>query len=126
AAPQPRFPARVLGAHTRQRIYGCGLLEDGGTRGFYQIAYDRKDFIELDMETMTFTAVDMETKAKTMWEENRAEAQQLKRYLENTCTEALRKYVSYGRAVLERKEPPTVRVSGKEADGILTLSCRAY
>ncbi|NXL87209.1 HA1F protein, partial [Alectura lathami] len=28
------------GSHTRQEMYGCDLLEDGGIRGFYQIAYD--------------------------------------------------------------------------------------
>ncbi|NWH55607.1 HA1F protein, partial [Fregata magnificens] len=28
------------GAHTLQHMYGCDLLEDGSTRGFYQQAYD--------------------------------------------------------------------------------------
>ncbi|XP_075594608.1 class I histocompatibility antigen, F10 alpha chain-like isoform X2 [Balearica regulorum gibbericeps] len=108
-------------------MYGCDLLEDGGTRGYYQFAYDGRDFITFDMDTMTFTAVDAAAQiTKRKWEEARTEAERLKQYLQNTCVEWLRKYVSYGQAVLERKERPTVRVSGKETPGILTLHCRAY
>ncbi|KAM6307687.1 class I histocompatibility antigen, F10 alpha chain-like, partial [Podargus strigoides] len=112
---------------TRQRMYGCDLLEDGSTRGFYQNAYDGKDFVAFDMATMTFTAADeaaLITKQK--WEKDGTEAERWKYYLQNTCVEWLKRYVSYGRSVLERKERPAVRVSGKEAHGILTLSCRAY
>ncbi|KAK4805530.1 hypothetical protein QYF61_004469 [Mycteria americana] len=46
------------GAHTVQRMSGCDLLEDGSTRGFYQHAYDGRDFIAFDMDTTTFTAAD--------------------------------------------------------------------
>ncbi|XP_074020782.1 class I histocompatibility antigen, F10 alpha chain-like [Numenius arquata] len=115
------------GVHTRQRMSGCDLLEDGSTRGFYQNAYDGRDFIAFDMDTMTFAAADAAAQiTKRKWEEDGTVAEDKKLYLENTCIEWLRKYVSYGRAVLERKERPTVRVSGKEAHGILTLHCRAY
>ncbi|XP_063174830.1 class I histocompatibility antigen, F10 alpha chain-like [Chroicocephalus ridibundus] len=115
------------GVHRVQTMYGCDLLEDGSTRGYSQYAYDGRDFIALDMDTMTFTAADAGAQiTKRKWEEDGAEAEQWKQYLKNTCIEWLRKYVSYGRAVLERKEPPAVRVSGKEAHGILTLRCRAH
>ncbi|KAM9263862.1 class I histocompatibility antigen, F10 alpha chain-like isoform 1-T1 [Morus bassanus] len=115
------------GAHTWQRMAGCDLLEDGSTRGFYQEAYDGRDFIAFDMNTMTFTAADVGAQIiKRKWEEDGTVAERHKHYLENDCIEALRKYMSYGQAVLERKEPPMVRVSGKEAQGILTLHCRAY
>nr|ALP32500.1 BF2 [Nipponia nippon] len=115
------------GAHTRQSMYGCDLLEDGSTRGIYQNAYDGRDFMAFDMDTMTFTAADTGAQiTKRKWEEDGTVAEHWKHYLQSTCIEWLRKYVSYGRAVLERKEPPAVRVSGKEAHGILTLYCRAY
>ncbi|XP_074875399.1 class I histocompatibility antigen, F10 alpha chain-like [Buteo buteo] len=114
-------------AQTRQRMYGCDILEDGSTRGYWQIAYDGRDFIAFDLDTMTFTAADAAAQiTKRKWEEDGSVAEQQKHYLKNTCIEWLRKYVSYGQAVLERKEPPVVRVSGKEARGILTLYCRAY
>uniref|UniRef100_A0A8C0BVG5 Ig-like domain-containing protein n=1 Tax=Buteo japonicus TaxID=224669 RepID=A0A8C0BVG5_9AVES len=127
AAPQPHFPGRVSGAHTWQRMVGCDILEDGSTRGYWQYAYDGRDFITFDLDTMTFTAADAAAQiTKRKWEEDGSEAERQKHYLKNTCIEWLRKYVSYGQAVLERKEPPMVRVSGKEARGILTLYCRAY
>ncbi|KAM6107068.1 class I histocompatibility antigen, F10 alpha chain-like isoform 5-T5 [Phoenicopterus ruber ruber] len=114
-------------AQTWQRMVGCDLLEDGSTRGYWDIAYDGKDFIALDMDTMTFTAADAAAQiTKRNWEVDGTFADHLKHYLENTCIEWLRTYLSYGRAVLERKEPPAVRVSGKEAHGFLTLYCRAY
>ncbi|KAM7074449.1 class I histocompatibility antigen, F10 alpha chain-like [Ciconia maguari] len=125
--PDPPRPHTGLEAHTVQCMLGCDLLEDGSTRGFYQNAYDGRDFIAFDMDTMTFTAADAAAQiTKRKWEEDGTEAERWKHYLKNTCIEWLRKYVSYGQAVLERKESPTVRVSGKEAHGILTLSCRAY
>ncbi|XP_064900201.1 class I histocompatibility antigen, F10 alpha chain [Columba livia] len=116
------------GVHTVQRMIGCDLLEDGSTRGYWQYAYDGKDYISLDLDTMTFTAADVAAQnTKRKWEKDGTVAEQQKHYLENTCIEWLRRYVSYGHNVLERKEPPTVRVSASEAhDGILTLRCRAF
>ncbi|KAM6228122.1 class I histocompatibility antigen, F10 alpha chain-like [Porphyrio hochstetteri] len=115
------------GAHTFQSIVSCDLLEDNSTRGYWQIAYDGRDFIAFDMDTMTFTAADAAAQiTKRNWEADRTVTEHMKHYLENTCPEWLRKYVSYGQAVLERKEPPTVRVLKKETQGILTLHCHAY
>ncbi|XP_054663544.1 class I histocompatibility antigen, F10 alpha chain-like isoform X2 [Grus americana] len=115
------------GAHTLQRMYGCDLLEDGSTRGYWQDAYVGRDFIAFDMDTMTFTAADAAAQiTKRKWEADGTVAERQKHYLQNTCVEWLRKYVSYGQAVLEKKERPTVRVSGQETPGILTLHCRAY
>nr|ARA68496.1 MHC class I antigen [Egretta eulophotes] len=115
------------GAHTLQRMVGCDLLEDNSTKGYMQKGYDGRDFIAFDMDTMTFTAADAAAQiTKRKWEVDGTEAERWKLYLKDTCIEWLRKYVSYGRAVLERKERPVVRVSGKEAHGTLTLSCHAY
>uniref|UniRef100_A0A8C4U008 Ig-like domain-containing protein n=1 Tax=Falco tinnunculus TaxID=100819 RepID=A0A8C4U008_FALTI len=126
-APQPRLPGRVSGAHTIQVISGCDILEDGSVRGYYQDAYDGRDFLTLDVNTMTFTASDEASQiTKRKWEQDASVTVPWKNYLENTCPEWLRKYVSYGRAALARKEPPTVRVSRMATPGTLTLYCRAY
>ncbi|NXY50970.1 HA1F protein, partial [Ceuthmochares aereus] len=115
------------GAHTLQRRYGCDLLEDGSINGFYQAAYDGKDFIAFDMPTMTFRVWDTVAEVtKRQWEEEGEKAKQWKDFLENTCVKWLRKYLSDGQPVLERKELPTVQVTGKEAEGILTLRCHVY
>uniref|UniRef100_A0A493TJ94 Ig-like domain-containing protein n=1 Tax=Anas platyrhynchos platyrhynchos TaxID=8840 RepID=A0A493TJ94_ANAPP len=115
------------GSHTLQRMYGCDLLEDGSIRGFDQRGYDGKDFLTFDKDTLTYTAADAAAQiTKRKWEEDGSDSAQTKYYLENTCIEWLRKYVSYGKDVLERTERPKVRVSGMEANKILTLSCRAH
>ncbi|NWW88994.1 HA1F protein, partial [Rhynochetos jubatus] len=127
AAPQPHHSGRVSGAQTLQRMYGCDILEDNSTRGYYQHACDGMDFISFNMDTMTFTAADRAAQiTKNKWEADDTVAEGLKQYLSGTCIEWLEKYVSYGRATLERKEPPTVRVLGKEDNGALTLCCRVY
>ncbi|XP_068027257.1 class I histocompatibility antigen, F10 alpha chain-like [Melanerpes formicivorus] len=114
-------------AQVRQQMYGCDLLEDGSTRGYYQIAYDGRDFIAFEKDSMSFTAADQAAViTKRKWEEDGAEAERLKHYLENTCVEWLKRHLSYGQAELERREPPTVVVSKRESQGILSLSCRLY
>ncbi|XP_067169716.1 class I histocompatibility antigen, F10 alpha chain-like [Apteryx mantelli] len=115
------------GYHTVQAMYGCDLLEDGGIRGFYQDAYDGRDFLAFDKDTLTFTAADAAAEiTKRKWEADEAIAEGWKHYLENSCIEELQIYVEYGKATLERRERPAVRVSGKESHGLLTLSCRAH
>nr|AIY62735.1 MHC class I antigen [Gallus gallus] len=114
------------GSHTVQWMYGGDIVEGGPIRGYYQMAYDGRDFTAFDKGTMTFTAAVPEAvPTKRKWEEGDY-AEGLKQYLEETCVEWLRRYVEYGKAELGRRELPEVRVWGKEADGILTLSCRAH
>nr|ACA64778.1 MHC class I antigen alpha chain 1 [Meleagris gallopavo] len=115
------------GSHTVQRKIGCDILEDGTTRGYHQVAYDGRDFIAFDKDTKTFTATVPEAVlTKRRWEDDGSVAERFKHYLEETCVEWLRTYMERGKAELERREPPEVRVWGKKADGILTLSCRAH
>ncbi|XP_054035288.1 uncharacterized protein LOC104308126 [Dryobates pubescens] len=112
---------------TLQQIHGCDLLEDGSTRGYYQSAIDGRDFLALNEDMKTFTAADQAAVlTKRKWEEDGTVAEHWKHYLEKTCVEWLKRYLSYGQAELERREPPVVRVSGKESQGILSLSCRLY
>ncbi|XP_010131337.1 PREDICTED: class I histocompatibility antigen, F10 alpha chain-like, partial [Buceros rhinoceros silvestris] len=90
--------------HVIQTMYGCDLLEDNSTRGYWQHAYNGRDFIAFDMDTMTFTPADdgaLITKRK--WEVDRSVAERWRHYLTTTCIEWLRKHVSYGRPMLERK-----------------------
>lgn len=87
-----------------QNMYGCDLLEDGSIRGFDQHGYDGRDFIALDKDTLTYTAADAGAQiTKRKWEQEGTVAEQTKFYLENTCIEWLRKYVSYGKDMLERR-----------------------
>ncbi|XP_072213834.1 class I histocompatibility antigen, F10 alpha chain-like [Excalfactoria chinensis] len=74
-------------------MYGCDILEDGTTRGYYPRAYDGRDFIAFDKDTMMFTAVVPEAvPIKRKWEEG-GDAEGWKHYLEETCVQWLRSYI---------------------------------
>uniref|UniRef100_A0A8C7EDT8 Class I histocompatibility antigen, F10 alpha chain-like n=1 Tax=Nothoprocta perdicaria TaxID=30464 RepID=A0A8C7EDT8_NOTPE len=114
------------GYHTVQRMCGCDILENGEIRGYEQYAYDGRDFIALNKDALTYTAADSAAViTKRKWEQA-GEPERMKNYLDEICVEWLRKYVEYGKAALERREPPAVKVSGREDDERLTLSCRAH
>ncbi|XP_060763824.1 BOLA class I histocompatibility antigen, alpha chain BL3-7-like [Neoarius graeffei] len=104
------------GVHTLQVMYGCELDDDGTTRGYFQFGYDGEDFISLDLRTLTWiTATPQALINKNKLDSTGAEAHHWKRYLESTCIEWLKKYVSYGRETLERKVRPEASVFHKHS-----------
>ncbi|XP_054443518.1 major histocompatibility complex class I-related gene protein [Pteronotus mesoamericanus] len=116
------------GFHTYQRMIGCELLEDGNTTGFLQYAYDGEDFIIFDKDMLSWTAVDNVAHIiKRMWEANQHELQYQKNWLEEECVAWLKRFLEYGKDILQRTEPPLVRVNRKETfPGITTLFCTAH
>uniref|UniRef100_W5KZ78 Class I histocompatibility antigen, F10 alpha chain-like n=1 Tax=Astyanax mexicanus TaxID=7994 RepID=W5KZ78_ASTMX len=101
------------GVHTVQWMYGCELDDDGTKRGYDQFGYDGEDFMSVDLNTLTWTApTPQAVKSKHKLDAQR-EAYSVKNYLENICIEWLKKYVGYGRSVLERKVPPEVSLFQK-------------
>ncbi|KAI4902591.1 hypothetical protein NFI96_022743 [Prochilodus magdalenae] len=103
------------GVHTLQRMYGCELDDDRTKRGYDQYGYDGEDFLSLDLNTGTWTAVN--AKAVTIrqkWEETFTAAY-AKNYLESTCIDELNKYMEYGRSTLERKVPPKTDLFQKDS-----------
>ncbi|XP_034369619.1 major histocompatibility complex class I-related protein 1 isoform X3 [Arvicanthis niloticus] len=109
-------------------MIGCELLEDGSTTGFLQYAYDGQDFIIFNKDTLSWLAVDNVAHiTKRAWEANLHELQYQKNWLEEECIAWLKRFLEYGRDVLERTEPPVVRTTRKETfPGITTLFCRAH
>lgn len=85
-------------------MYGCELEHDGTTRGYYVFGYDGEDFISFDKNNLTNIAANPHAVIfKKKWDLNRAKAQYCKAYLENTCLERLKNYVSYSKDTLEKK-----------------------
>ncbi|KAK3520963.1 hypothetical protein QTP86_015713, partial [Hemibagrus guttatus] len=104
------------GVHTVQVMYGCELDDDGTVRGYDQFGYDGEDFISFDLKTLTWIAPTPQALiTKNKWDNNPGTTVNLTNYLENTCTDWLKKYVSYGRETLERKDPPTASVFQKHS-----------
>ncbi|CAM4656076.1 unnamed protein product [Lepidochelys olivacea] len=117
------------GFHTLQIMYGCELRGDGSIGGFYQDAYDGRDFISLDKNLETWVAADDAAQiTKWKWEADRGFTQGWRAYLEGTCIEWLGKYLEYGKETLQRREPPRVQVSDRPSwdGGLTTLSCRVH
>ncbi|XP_077013285.1 major histocompatibility complex class I-related protein 1 isoform X2 [Tamandua tetradactyla] len=116
------------GFHTYQRMIGCELQENNSTTGFLLYAYDGQDFIIFNKDTLSWTAVDhVAYTTKRAWEANLNELQYQKNWLETECVAWLKRFLEYGKDILQRTDPPLVRVNHKETSpGITTLFCRAH
>ncbi|XP_072471970.1 BOLA class I histocompatibility antigen, alpha chain BL3-7-like isoform X2 [Notamacropus eugenii] len=120
------FNQSAGGVHTIQSMYGCEVSPElTFLRGFRQIAYDGRDYISLDLETLTWrTEVPQAVNTKRKWEE-RSEAERWKVYLEETCVLWLKKYLEMGKDTLMRRDPPSARVTRHTAPHWeVTLQCR--
>ncbi|XP_072473180.1 patr class I histocompatibility antigen, B-2 alpha chain-like isoform X2 [Notamacropus eugenii] len=121
------FNQSASNVHTFQRMLGCDVSPElTFLRGFRQYAYDGRDYIALDTETYTWTAVvPTAVNTKHRWEVERP-AERYKAYLEETCVQRVKKYLEMGKEVLMRTDPPSTRVTRHTAPhGEVTLRCRA-
>ncbi|XP_053158723.1 major histocompatibility complex class I-related gene protein-like isoform X2 [Hemicordylus capensis] len=112
------------GLHTWQRVFGCEVSEEGRQRGYYRYAYDGRDFISLDRETLTWIATDTKAEmVKRKWEAEPSIFQGRRYFMEEECTKFLQKFLEYGKQTLLRTEQPIVKVN---YDGLETLICHAH
>uniref|UniRef100_A0ACB8EF81 Uncharacterized protein n=1 Tax=Sphaerodactylus townsendi TaxID=933632 RepID=A0ACB8EF81_9SAUR len=110
-------------------MYGCQVELDGlPNGGHFQYAYEGKDFLSLDKETLTWTALTPPAQiTKRKWEAEKSIAEYWKTYLEEICVEWLWRYLDYGKKTLLRTEAPAVKVARKAGyDGRETLICQAH
>uniref|UniRef100_A0A8C5WKQ9 Ig-like domain-containing protein n=1 Tax=Leptobrachium leishanense TaxID=445787 RepID=A0A8C5WKQ9_9ANUR len=85
------------GFHSFQLMYGCELMDDGSTRGYWQYGYDGKDFLALDTERRVYYPItDQAQLSAQKWNspEQRA-GKRAKDYLEKNCIEWLKTYMDY-------------------------------
>uniref|UniRef100_A0ABM5FF20 Class I histocompatibility antigen, F10 alpha chain-like isoform X2 n=1 Tax=Pogona vitticeps TaxID=103695 RepID=A0ABM5FF20_9SAUR len=123
-----RYYNQSGGFHSLQRMYGCELRASGSKGGHYQFAYDGRDYLALDKETLTWTAADSKAQiSKEKQEKDPAIAPYWKGYLEEICIEWLHRYLDYGKETLLRRDRPVGKVTRKEGyDDRETLVCQAY
>ncbi|XP_060225094.1 H-2 class I histocompatibility antigen, K-D alpha chain-like isoform X2 [Meriones unguiculatus] len=115
------------GSHTFQSMYGCHVGPDGRLlRGFRQFAYDGNDYIALNEDLRSWTAMDTAALiTKRKWEEA-GDAERRRAYLEGTCVESLRRYLELGKDTLLRTDPPKAHVTHHpKSQGDITLRCWA-
>ncbi|KAI5611120.1 major histocompatibility complex class I UBA precursor, partial [Silurus asotus] len=104
-----------LEGHTLQRMYGCESDDGGIIRRYDQYGFDGEDFISLDLETGTWTAVKPQDEIlKSNWESN-GYTTRWKNFLEHDCIDLLNTFVNYGRVTVERKVRPETSLFRKEA-----------
>uniref|UniRef100_A0ABM5FF26 Major histocompatibility complex class I-related gene protein-like n=1 Tax=Pogona vitticeps TaxID=103695 RepID=A0ABM5FF26_9SAUR len=116
------------GFHILQYMYGCELRKDGSKRGHFQHAYNGRDFLRFDIETLTWMAVDPTAQiTQRKWEAEPAVAQRKKAYLEEECIAWLRRYLDYGKETLLRTEAPLGKVTRTfVSKGREMLVCQAH
>uniref|UniRef100_A0A8I5QZD9 MHC class I-like antigen recognition-like domain-containing protein n=1 Tax=Papio anubis TaxID=9555 RepID=A0A8I5QZD9_PAPAN len=91
------------GSHTLQKMCGCDLGPDGRLlRGYYQSAYDGRDYIALNEDLRSWTATDEAAQNTQRKWEAAGEAEQRRAYLEGECVEWLRRYLENGKEMLQR------------------------
>ncbi|KFO62589.1 Class I histocompatibility antigen, F10 alpha chain, partial [Corvus brachyrhynchos] len=92
------------GLHTVQRVYGCDLLSDGSSPGFFQEGYDGRDFISFEPGSQSFVVADGAAQVtRRLQNSDGFPVEHWTNYLKHICPEELREYIGYGREALEHK-----------------------
>ena len=82
-------------------MHGCDLGPDGRfLRGYEQFAYDGKDYLTLNEDLRSWTAVDTAAQISERKSNDACEAEHQRAYLEDTCVEWLHKYLEKGKETL--------------------------
>ncbi|XP_077856728.1 patr class I histocompatibility antigen, alpha chain E-like isoform X10 [Macaca mulatta] len=117
----------VAASHTLQWMHGCDLAPDRRfLRGYEQFAYDGKDYLTLNEDLRSWSAVDTAAQISAQKSNDGGEAEHQRAYLEDTCVEWLRRYLENGKETLQRSEPPKTHVTHHPvSDHEATLRCWA-
>ncbi|XP_054554569.1 saoe class I histocompatibility antigen, A alpha chain-like isoform X2 [Talpa occidentalis] len=117
----------AAGSHTIQWLHGCDMGPDGRLlRGYHQFAYDGADYLALNWDLRSWTAVDTAAQiTRRKWEVDGA-ADQLRNYLEGECVEWLCRYLENGSETLQRIDAPKTQVTHHPtSEHEVTLRCWA-
>ncbi|XP_063794287.1 class I histocompatibility antigen, F10 alpha chain-like isoform X2 [Pseudophryne corroboree] len=116
------------GLHSYQGMYGCELGDDGSTTGYDQDGYDGRDFLHLDTKSWIYIPIMHEAQISTQrWNSPDVRVGEIHRiYLQNTCIESLKRFITYGREDLEKRVRPQVKVTGHRSGEVTKLHCQVY
>ncbi|XP_006997737.3 H-2 class I histocompatibility antigen, Q10 alpha chain-like [Peromyscus maniculatus bairdii] len=115
------------GNHTLQILMACDILPGVYfSRGQYEFILDGHDYLVLNEDLRTWTAVGKAAEMQRQeWEES-GFANSLKTSLETSCVPLLFDQLDYGKEILLRTDTPKMHVIRKvRADGNITLGCWA-
>ncbi|KAM4632730.1 major histocompatibility complex class I-related gene protein-like isoform 1-T1 [Polymixia lowei] len=114
------------GVHIYQTMLGCEWDDEtGDIDGYSQYGYDGEDFIILDFKTMTWIAPTQRAFiTKQKWDKFSSAV--LKIYLTVECVEWLKKFVDYGKSVLQRTVRPSVSLLQKSPSSPVTCHATGF
>ncbi|KAG8520644.1 Class I histocompatibility antigen, Gogo-OKO alpha chain [Galemys pyrenaicus] len=108
-------------------MFGCHVGPDGRLlRGYYQFAYDGADYLALNEDLRSWTAVDSAAQNTRRKFEAAGEAEHRRNYLETRCVQWLRRYLENGKETLQRAAAPRTYITHHPtSDQKVTLKCWA-
>ncbi|XP_054554150.1 class I histocompatibility antigen, Gogo-OKO alpha chain-like [Talpa occidentalis] len=115
------------GSHTFQRMSGCDLGPDGRLlRAYRQFAYDGADYLALNEDLRSWTAVDMAAQITRRQWEAQGEAERFRDFVKNKYLSLLHTFLEYGKETLQRTDPPKTRMTHHPStEHEVTLRCWA-
>uniref|UniRef100_A0A3P8REM0 Ig-like domain-containing protein n=2 Tax=Astatotilapia calliptera TaxID=8154 RepID=A0A3P8REM0_ASTCA len=113
------------GVHILQRIDGCEWDETTGeVIGMTQYHYNGEDFLEFNLETLTWIALKPEADVtKLKWDTDQLGIKHRENDLTKICPEYLKLYVEYEKSFPQTKVPPSVSLLQKTPSS--PVSCHA-
>ncbi|XP_076609855.1 major histocompatibility complex class I-related protein 1-like isoform X2 [Chaetodon auriga] len=113
------------GVHVLQRMDGCEWDDETGeVHGFMLYAYDGEDLISFDLKKLTWITLKPEAVTiKQRWDAEKTRATYVEMFLTRLCPEWLKKYVAFGKSLLERTGFPSVSLLQKTPSS--PVSCHA-
>ncbi|XP_061616695.1 major histocompatibility complex class I-related gene protein-like isoform X2 [Phyllopteryx taeniolatus] len=119
---------RSGGSHVLQRMNGCEIDDDSGeVTGYNQYGYDGEDFIVLNLQTLTWTAPSPQAfTTKLIWDAETERLEYNKYYYIHKCPQWLKKYMHYGKSVLQRKELPSMALLQKTPSSLVCCHATGF
>ncbi|XP_029591428.1 BOLA class I histocompatibility antigen, alpha chain BL3-7 [Salmo trutta] len=116
------------GVHVLQYIYGCSRNDETEQRdGFGQLGYNGEDFLEYDMNTLTWNALKQQANfMRDKWNNDISRLGFWKIYFSQTCIECLKKQVVNGKRPLMRTVPPSVSLLQKTPSSPVTCHATGF
>ncbi|XP_028712474.1 class I histocompatibility antigen, Gogo-A*0201 alpha chain-like [Peromyscus leucopus] len=115
------------GNHTLQILMACHVLSGGYfSHGQYELLFNGHDYIALNEDLRTWTAVGKAAEMVRKEWETTSFAKYLKNYLQYEGVKLILRQLVYGKEILLRTDTPKIHVTCKvRADGKITLRCWA-